>query len=216
MVIVIWDEFDTLYENEDFGWVKHFLGPMQDGVFYEDSIEHPLGPSIFFFLSSKYVSFTKIKEKIQEIQSESSETASKKSNASIKLVDFVSRLQGHIEVPGINSIGDKDAISPEVILRRSIILRSLLERHCPTIFNIDNIASIDPGLIDAFLHINEYNHGTRSMEAIISMSHVDGKSMYNRSCLPAHSQLSLHVDEKNFWKLIDPSTDNEENQVLLA
>ena len=210
MVIAIWDEFDTFFDNEDFGWVKYFLGPMQDGIFYEGSIAHPLGQSIFFFLSSKYKSLEEITNIIENIKLKSSEKKFIKSNASIKLIDFISRLQGHIEIPGINQTDEKNKFSPELYLRRGIILRSLLKKHCPTIFDIENKASIDSGLISAFLEIEKYYHGTRSMEAIITMSHVDGKSRFSRSCLPPNNQLSLHVNEISFWNLINSSKELEE------
>lgn len=47
--LVFWDEFDSPINNEPLSWLKYFLVPMQDGVFHEREVKHPLGPSIFVF-----------------------------------------------------------------------------------------------------------------------------------------------------------------------
>jgi hypothetical protein len=35
------------------------------------------------------------------------------------------------------------------------------------------------------------------------MSHLDGKSYFSQSCLPANNQLGLHVDEEKFLQLLN-------------
>jgi hypothetical protein len=52
---------------------------------------------------------------------------------------------------------------------------------------------MDDQLLDAFLGVSTYLHGVRSMESIISMSQLSGKTRFERSCLPPVSQLNLHV-----------------------
>ena len=47
--LVFWDEFDAAREGEPLGWLRAFLGPMQDGRFQEGQVTHPIGPSIFVF-----------------------------------------------------------------------------------------------------------------------------------------------------------------------
>lgn len=203
-VITFWDEFDSFFENEEFGWVKYFLAPMQDGIFYEGPVSHSIGQSVFVFISSKYKSMQEINSAIEKIKHQPNGVGNE-SKTSTKLIDFKSRLQGHIEVPGINQQkGNLDKTG--LRLRRAILLRSLLQKHCLTIFedeNKNNKASIDPGLITAFIETKEYYHGARSMEAILAMSHLDGKSRFNRSCLPAENQLNLHVNSDNFWDIIN-------------
>jgi hypothetical protein len=194
-VLVFWDEFDTFFENEDFGWVKYFLAPMQDGIFYGGSSTHTIGQSIFFFISSKYNSLKEITDIIENKSPASN-------NACTKLKDFTSRLQGHLEISGINPKGKDRSITPELKLRRAILLRVLLEKHCPSIFK-EGTAWIDTNLLHTFINIKKYNFEARSMEAIITMSHLDGKSYFSQSCLPANNQLGLHVDEEKFLQLLN-------------
>ncbi|HEX2059381.1 MAG TPA: hypothetical protein VHK90_01440, partial [Thermoanaerobaculia bacterium] len=47
--LVFWDEFDTTYGDKALGWLRYFISPMQDGLFQEDQITHPIGRSIFVF-----------------------------------------------------------------------------------------------------------------------------------------------------------------------
>ena len=62
------------------------------------------------------------------------------------------------------------------------------------------------GVLRAFLEIDEYIHGARSMEAIVQMSSLAGKPRLERSSLPARQQLAVHVDADKFlasWRLKD-------------
>ena len=52
---------------------------------------------------------------------------------------------------------------------------------------------MDDNLLDAFLETQIYLHGVRSMESIVAMSQLSGKTRFERSCLPPISQLNLHV-----------------------
>jgi hypothetical protein len=82
------------------------------------------------------------------------------------------------------------------MLRRALILNSMAEKHA-----ISKTASrfdIDPGVIRAFLAVPKYEHGARSMEAIIQMGRRRRGEPYKRSSLPSEAQLSLHVDARTF------------------
>ncbi len=46
---VLWDEFDSDLAGSAFGWLRHFLAPMQDGAFQQGQILHPIGKAIFVF-----------------------------------------------------------------------------------------------------------------------------------------------------------------------
>jgi hypothetical protein len=43
-----------------------------------------------------------------------------------------------------------------------------------------------------------YKHGARSMESVIAMSQLAGKTRFERSSLPTEAQLDLHVDGQDF------------------
>jgi hypothetical protein len=62
--------------------------------------------------------------------------------------------------------------------------------------------NIDEGVLRAILHADVFRHGARSMEAIVDMSTLTGKASYERSSLPAASQLTMHVDAEAFLRLV--------------
>ena len=57
-------------------------------------------------------------------------------------------------------------------------------------------------MLRALLKIGEYKHGARSIESLLAMSQLTGKTAFERSSLPAESQLDLHVDGKRFLSLV--------------
>jgi hypothetical protein len=61
---------------------------------------------------------------------------------------------------------------------------------------------MDPGVLRAFLETPEYKHGIRSMESIVAMSLLSGRTSFARSSLPAEAQLDLHVDGQEFLALV--------------
>ena len=189
--LVFWDEFDTSLGVTLLGWLRYFLAPMQDGKFQEGQISHPIGRAIFVFAggtSSSMAEFDKGMEK---------------DFASAKGPDFVSRLKGYINILGPNPVKGNGG-DPYFIIRRAILLRSSLKRSVPQLFEKrggKELLNIDRGVLRALLKIGKYKHGARSIEAIIAMSQLTGKTVFERSCLPSESQLNLHVDGKSFLSL---------------
>jgi hypothetical protein len=185
--LVFWDEFDTTLEDRELGWLRYFLAPMQDGTFQDGQIIHPIGRSIFVFAggtSSSMEQFIGLDEL-------------KYKNA--KLRDFISRLKGFLNIIGVNPINDKSDRC--CIMRRAIVLRSILERFTNPIVSStgrDERANIDEAVINAFLFTRKYKHGIRSMESIIAMSQLANKTSFEKSYLPDEKQLAVHVDPKNF------------------
>jgi ATPase family associated with various cellular activities (AAA) len=184
--LVFWDEFDTALAGMPLGWLRHFLAPMQDGEFVEGEATHPLGPAIFVFAGGTSASFVEF-----AAGGDHEARYAKKS-------DFISRLRGSMDVLGPNPAGPADAA---VILRRALLLHALLRQSVPQIFTGDRL-NIDEGVLRAFLHVDSFRHGARSMEAIVDVSALTGKASYERASLPAPSQLTLHVDAEAFLKLV--------------
>ena len=61
MPVVMFDEFDSVFERQELGWLKYFLAPMQDGYFLEDGQQRSLKKAIFIFIggtSSTWAEFT--------------------------------------------------------------------------------------------------------------------------------------------------------------
>lgn len=185
--LCFFDEFDS----HEFCLVPHFLAPMQDGTFREGARLHPLGTGVFVFAGG-------ISRKFAELNSKAI------SNPQLKLTDFVSRLSGHIDVRGPDpddrgaDRGDSDHV-----LRRAILLRSMLEQHAPSVIDkASGKASIDDGVLNAFLEVPSFRHGARSMEKIIQMSALGPRAArFAVSDLPETDQLGMHVDAGDFQRL---------------
>ncbi|CAN5357989.1 hypothetical protein BH09ACT6_BH09ACT6_00950 [soil metagenome] len=191
---VLWDEFDADLAGRPFGWLRHFLAPMQDGAFQQGQILHPIGKAIFVFAGgtgSRLVEFAGNR------------------SAEFRLAkgpDFVSRLKGHVDIVGPDPRGDDEETDPHFRIRRAILLRSMLLRDRPGLFTRNGRSArleIDAGVLRAFLGVSSYRHGARSLETIVAMSTLHGVSRYERSALPAADQLDAHVDAREFLELVE-------------
>jgi hypothetical protein len=196
--LVFWDEFDTSLEGKPLGWLRHFLAPMQDGAFREGQIIHPIGPSIFVFAGG---TSHRMEEFGGDLSPEDFRTA--------KVPDFISRLKGYVNILGPNppevTHAGQETSDPYYVIRRAILLRSILDRSAPQLFEEQSgqrVLRIDPGVLRAFLDIGRFKHGIRSIESIVAMSQLSGKPAYERSSLPAEDQLNLHVDGQEFLSLV--------------
>jgi hypothetical protein len=192
--LVFFDEFDSKVEDEPLGWLKYFLSPMQDGLFKDGGTFHPIGRAIFVFAGGTSHSF-------EEFQARAKPGGVAGLEREAKLPDFISRLRGYINIIGPDPVASNDKAS---ILRRGVMLRSLLTRKYPDLIR-DDKADVDPGVLRAFLLVPSYRHGVRSMEALLEMSMLAGKQHFSRSALPAQDQIEMHVDSNEFLRLADNS-----------
>ena len=167
--LVFFDEFDSTF-GENLGWLKYFLAPMQDGTFREGDSVHPIGKAIFVFAggtSSTYEGFCG-----EEIKDEDKIESFTNTFKNAKGPDFVSRLRGYVNILGPNQTDKKwDQL---FIIRRAMLLRSLLIRKAPYLINDNGEAQVDNGIIRALLKIPKFKHESRSMEAILEMSMLSG------------------------------------------
>src|SRR5262249_421643 len=152
--IVFWDEFDT----ENLTWLKYFLAPLQDGVFETSAGSYPFGKAIFIFAGGTSHNFKMFNR--QRVGQEEAEFRDAKGP------DFVSRLQGFIDIKGPNpmqhDLGEHDAAERSVseqqsaasaprsdvahLIRRAILLRSALERYQPKVIDpTSKEPAISPG-----------------------------------------------------------------------
>jgi hypothetical protein len=111
--------------------------------------------------------------------------------------DFLSRLDGHINVLGPNQRLDYDWLArtwrdpdPRDItfpVRRAILLRQFLGAKKP-----EDLLAIDRGLLRAFLYVPRYRHGARSLEKIarpLALSNTP----FRRAHLPPPQVLAQHL-----------------------
>jgi hypothetical protein len=188
--VIFLDEFDSDYDG-DSKWLKYFLAPMQDGEFRDDNSSHSLGKVIFVFAGGTA-------HRLEEFIDNAKKGIEHGFDyASDKVPDFVSRLSGFIDVIGPNK-RKNDENDNSKALRRAILLRSIITRSAPNIVSGNRI-NIAEDLLDSFLRVPEYEHGARSMESIISMSNITGKSYFDMSCLPPNHMLSLHANAVKFF-----------------
>ena len=196
--LVFWDEFDTRFEGQPLGWLRYFLAPMQDGRFQEGQVSHPIGRAIFVFAGGTSLRMADFGQRLTPGE-----------RMQVKAPDFVSRLKGYVDVQGPNRQRQSDDSSPDsdpyYIIRRAILLRAMLTRDAPQLLvTVDGrkLMNIDQGVLRAFLQTRVFKHGARSLEAIIAMSLLAGKDTFERSGLPAESQLNLHVNGQDFLALV--------------
>jgi hypothetical protein len=182
---VFFDEFDT----NKLEWLKHFLVPMREGVFQWKGSEFPVGRSVFVFAGgtkSRFADFD---------QGEAAEDFREK-----KGPDFVSRLRGYIDVKGINPPEFKrrgevsDHSDTSYIIRRALLLRLALAKQFPEIVHSETSEmAISTSVVRSFLLAKKYLHGGRSLESIVSMSHLRSGPSFGPSDLPAHNLILMHV-----------------------
>ena len=184
--LVFWDEFDSGRDGHELGWLARFLAPMQDGTFLDHGMTRPIGAALFVFAGGTHTTMQGFKARATQLPV-------------AKATDFMSRLRGYIDIVGPNR-SDEDDYS--FLLRRALLLRQILLRRAPQLVAGARL-NIDPGVATAFLEVNSYVHGARSMEAIVEMSTLAGRSRFARSGLPARHQLSLHVDPDEFMALVE-------------
>ncbi len=192
--LVFWDEFDATFENREFGWLSRFLAPMQDGAFLEDGVVRPIGPAIFVFAGGLHATLASFKECAEVLKG-------------AKGTDFLSRLRGHIDILGPNPPVE-NTMDMTFMLRRALLLRAQLvakAKHLAT----DGRINIDPGVLRAFLMVDQFLHGARSMEALIEMSGLSSRLRFERSALPTPYQMALHVDTSTFLHWIEHEAEFE-------
>ena len=193
--LVFWDEFDTALDGRPLGWLRYFLAPMQDGNFQQDQVVHPIGRAIFVFAGGT----------AHRMEDFGARAMSAEDFRQAKGPDFVSRLRGFVNVRGPNpdpqSESKADEPDPDFVVRRAIVLRSLLERSGKQLLHGETL-QMDRGVLRAFLTVSEYRHGARSLESILAMSRLAGETSFERSCLPTQAQLDLHVDGQEFLAIV--------------
>lgn len=196
--VVFWDEFDS----QGLKWLQYFLAPMQDGTFQDGQVTHPIGKCVFVFAGGTRFRFQDFGQPPVDAIEKQPESLNKRKEfeekfAALKGPDFKSRLAGYLDVLGPNQRDENDLTFP---VRRALLLRVHL--------GVSDKAplTIDSGLLSAFLEIDQYRNGARSLEKIAEQIRLAGNGIsFTRSDLPARNQIDLHVDAEKFIGLIGGS-----------
>ncbi len=209
--LVFWDEFDV----DGLKWLKEFLSPMQDAEFVDRGNAHPLGRAVFVFAGGTCSSFFKFDLSNPGRGKEVSED-DRKDFRDKKGPDFVSRLQGYLDIRGPQPVGFKEwkeaqmgagptgqafedfAAGSDVayLIRRAILLRVALQQHCKHLIDPKSKkAAIGADVIHAFLRATEYYHGARSLNSIVRVSDLAHERQFRASSLPSGNLLELRVSD---------------------
>ncbi len=202
--LVFWDEFDTKFNDSPLGWLKEFLAPMQDASFVSNGHTHPLGRCVFVFAGGTRQRFSEFDETKQaRAEMDRRRKEANLPNAIVEEVlfiaakgpDFVSRLRGYVNIKGPNASGPNDALC---VIRRALQIRSQIERYHPSaVHPTTKRINIDNSVLTSLLTVDEFVHGSRSIEAIISLSHIREDSHFGPSELPPSEVLELHTGKKS-------------------
>jgi hypothetical protein len=187
--LVFFDEFDSTAGGGKLFWLKLLLAPMQDGEFLDQGAIHPLGRAIFVFAGGtahRYAAFTP-----SQFQADGTPNPLWQAFIDAKGPDFISRLRGVIDIPGIEI--DPAQHRAATVLRRAGILRFQLSEKAPHLFDTAGTLQIDKDVLRAFFNVRRFHHGIRSLEAILDMSQLAARSRFDAGSLPHPQQLELHV-----------------------
>jgi len=199
--LVFFDEFDA----DNYRWVKYFLSPMQDGKFRHPDGVVELRNSIFVFAGGVNSHFAKFQETCVD---KTTVERGALDPVAAKLPDFLSRLKGYVDIPGLNRPNEKyksryiagmDHLALPYI-RRALILRGALESQ-PRALDGFGVAQFDRSVMDAFLRTGYYCHGARSMLSILHMC-VRWDGRITKSSLPSPAQMNIHTNGMDFTDLI--------------
>lgn len=188
--VVFFDEFDTRLEGRPFGWLGHFLAPMQDGEFEANGKTYHLGRCACFFAGGVSRTFAEMAARQRDTEF-----------CQAKGPDFISRLRASLNIRGINRPED-EADPGRYLIRRALTLRDILHRRREKELG-ERKRGVDPRLAWAFLRITGFKHGVRSLEAIINSCRFEPGKRLRASDLPPTEQLSIHVDAAEFLALLD-------------
>ena len=126
---------------------------MQDGIYKDEESFHPIGKAIFVFVGGTSSSFAEFCGEKIKIEKEKQLFLNKFKES--KGPDFISRLRGYINILGPNQVNEFDQF---FMIRRAMLIRSLLEQKFPHLINEKGIAQIDNGVLRAMLKIPKYKH----------------------------------------------------------
>lgn len=207
MPLVFFDEFDTSLAGEKLGWLRYLLAPMQDGEFLDRGTPHPIGQAIFVFAGGTSASYAEFAKPFVD---KSVSTKLRKEFVAAKGPDFLSRLRGTLDIPGINLHTPFDPYGPveafpceaAILLRRAGILGFQLGEKAPNLRDTNHALRISPTVLRALLHLPQFQHGNRSFEALLDMSQLPGASEFLPATLPASGHVGLHGSPGHLSQLL--------------
>ena len=208
--LVFFDEFDTALEGKPLGWLRYLLSPMQDAEFVDRGTPHPTGQSIFVFAGGACNNYKEFARPFLERNRDKEAAIAFMNFKNAKGPDFLSRLRGALDIPGLdlnaefNPYGPVEAFPCEaaILFRRANIFAFQLRQKAPGLLDGDNVLQVSDPVICALSHLPKFEHGNRSFEALLDMSHLVGANKLTPSLLPASGNAALHANADHFMQLL--------------
>ena len=179
---------------------------MQDSEFLDKGTPHPIGQAIFVFAGGTSSTYAQFAEPFLSPKNPKTETDFR----SAKGPDFLSRLRGTLDIPGLDLNVKFDPYGPveafpceaAILLRRAGILSHQLRDKAPRLVDSTGALQVSPVVLCALLHTPGFLHGNRSFEALLDMSRLAGADTLTPSLLPSASHLELHANASYVSQLI--------------
>jgi len=180
---------------------------MQDAEFVDRGTPHPIGQSIFVFSGGTCNSFREFARPFIE---RDVDQAAYKEFKKVKGPDFLSRQRGTLDIPGLDldakfdPYGPTEAFpcEPAILFRRANILAFQLRQKAPTLQDGEKVLQVSGPIIRALIHLPKFEHGNRSFEALLDMSHLIGAEKFTPSLLPAIGHAALHANADHLMQLL--------------
>jgi len=169
--VLYFRNFDVPLDGKPFGWIQHFISLMLAGEFADQGVRRPIGPCVLCFTTHESQSYHHLK----------AASTGLKSGTTIR--EFLSNLNGYIDLPGINPKWSEDQV---YMLDRALYIRAFLRAHKK---------DMEPALIRSLLNVDTYYNGGRSLYAIIEASCANEQNdILTEDSLPTDAELNLHTD----------------------
>lgn len=209
--LVFFDEFDSALAGVRLGWLRYFLAPMQDAEFLDNGTPHPIGQAVFVFAGGTCSTYAEFAAPFLAPSSEDKTVQRARDDfKAVKGPDFLSRLRGTLDIPGLDLNSPFDAYGPveafpcksAILLRRAGILAHQLGEKAPQLRNSVEALRVSPVVLRSLLHLPKFVHGNRSFEALLDMSSLAGSAKFTPSLLPSSSHSMLHADSVQMSQLL--------------
>ncbi|MCB9179053.1 MAG: hypothetical protein H6590_06485 [Flavobacteriales bacterium] len=198
---VLIDEFDSSLQGEPYGWFRHWLAPLNDGVFKDGDIVHPLGRAILVFTGGTCSTYAEFRTMSHGGEPPMQAAAAKARE--LKMPDLASRLENYIDVKGVSHRPDE----PEGmhVARRAVVLRSLLLRAFGLKNGPDEPAHVPiaADVLYALLNVPSLRGNTRSLQKLISACDPGSAGRITRARMPSVHTLDNYVDTDQFNTIMD-------------
>lgn len=185
---VLWDEFDSVLDGHQCGWLRYFLMPMEDGKYWSRKKARDLGKCVFVFMGGTFANLKDFDE-----------WRTKPVNTSLKGNDFHSRLDRVIQIPTCHIEG-APRFSATLADSAKLVRAQIIRHYLGT---VTKVSRVEPRVITYLTHV-PLQHGPRSLRRIIEASAVHRTDAFGLIHLPPKNVLELHTDVKQHASAADP------------